>query len=416
MDGTNRRIIGLGGSIEIFGDNVMVKRAYICAHANFPRKDASANYIYSLAKCLQTIGYKVMIVSRGQNHKEDWCEAEQSYAYRGVCYDNIGERPKKFSESVLRYFYESRQTLNKLRKNSIAEGDCIFLYSINYFYIRDIYKYAKREGIILYTCITEYHQSFQYKQGRLNPVFWLERMGFRLGIPINKKVIVISQYLQNYFNKLNCKTFVLPPLVDVDEYKTEVNKRGETEFCNIIYSGNPSGKDDMNVMARAILRANKGNKGKIRFHITGCSEKTMKKICNLTSAEWDELKNYICIYPWMEYEELIKLYWSMDFLLLARHKNRVTLANFPSKVPELMTCGIIPIVSDVGDYTQLYIKDQQNGIVFQNCTIEDCTEAIERAVQLTEEKRRILSQNAQMMIKDKLDYHVWGEKIKEFLE
>lgn len=393
----------------------MMKKAYICAHANFPRNGAEANYIYSLAKCLQTIGYKVMIISRGHNRKEDWCEAEQSYVYREVHYDNVGERPPKFWGSFFGYFYESRKIINKLRKNSVSKVDCVILYSINFFYIRDIYKYAKRKGIMLYTCIVEYPQSFQYKGGKFNPVFWLERLGFRHGIPINRKVIVISQYLQSYFRKLNCKTFILPPLVDFDEYKAEVCKRGETEFCNIIYSGNPSGKDDMNVMAHAILRANKKNKGKIRFHITGCNVETLKRISNLTSAEWDDLKNYICVYPWMEYEELIKFYWSMDFLLLARHKNMVTLSNFPSKVPELMACGIIPIVSEVGDYTSLYIRDQYNGIVFQNCTIEECAEAIERAVQLTEEKKKVLSKNARMMVKDKLDYHVWGERIEDFL-
>ena len=172
----------------------------------------------------------------------------------------------------------------------------------------------------------------------------------------------------------------------------------------------------MKVMVHAIQKVNNENNEKIRFHITGCSENQIKISGDFTDEEWDDLKQSVCIHPWMDYEKLIKLYWDMDFFLLARHKNRVTLANFPSKVPELMTCGVIPIVSDVGDYTQLYVQDGQNGIVFQNCSLEECAAAIERAVKLTDDEKHVLSCNAQTMVRDKLDYHVWGEKIKGFLE
>lgn len=393
-----------------------MKKAYICTCANFPRKDAAANYIYSLAKCLQLIGYKAMIVSRGCNREEDWHDEEDKYVYRGICYETIGERPKSLMGTVRGYFYESRQVLRKLRSNTVTEGDCIFVYSDNYFYVRDIYKYAKKEKLDLFTCITEHYQPFQYMGGRWNPVFWMERLGFWFGTPINRKVIVISQYLQNYFNQKKCKTFILPPLVDVEEYRCAESNRSKTEFCNIIYSGNPSGKDDMKVMVHAIQKVNNENNEKIRFHITGCSENQIKISGDFTDEEWDDLKQSVCIHPWMDYEKLIKLYWDMDFFLLARHKNRVTLANFPSKVPELMTCGVIPIVSDVGDYTQLYVQDGQNGIVFQNCSLEECAAAIERAVKLTDDEKHVLSCNAQTMVRDKLDYHVWGEKIKGFLE
>lgn len=50
----------------------------------------------------------------------------------------------------------------------------------------------------------------------------------------------------------------------------------------------------------------------------------------------------------MKYGELIGLYQEMHFLLLARGVSQMTLANFPSKVPETMCFGIVPIVSEVG--------------------------------------------------------------------
>lgn len=396
----------------------MMKKAYICAHAKFPRNDASANYIYNLAKCLQTIDYNVTVISRGYNREEDWCGTKQCYMYHGICYDNIGECPQTRGEYVREYFCESKRVLEKLKKSSLAEEDCIFLYTINFFYIKDIYEFAKKKNIHIYTCITEHHQSFQYKWEKLNPVFWLDRAGFRFGIPISGKAIVISQYLHDYFERIHCKAFILPPLVDskeYNEYAIETRRQSAAECCNIIYSGNPSGKDDMNIMTHAIFSVNKKNCRKIIFHIAGCSEETVKKNTDFADDEWNDFRNNLCIHPWMKYEELIKLYWSMDFFMLARPENKVTLANFPSKVPELMACGVIPIVSDVGDYTKLYIRNGQNGIVFQGCTVEGCAEAIERAVGLTEKDRRVLSYNAREMVRNKFDYRMWGERIREFL-
>lgn len=41
----------------------------------------------------------------------------------------------------------------------------------------------------------------------------------------------------------------------------------------------------------------------------------------------------------------------MCFMLLARTTSFMTIANFSSKVPEVMSYGIVPIANKVGDYT-----------------------------------------------------------------
>ena len=74
-------------------------------------------------------------------------------------------------------------------------------------------------------------------------------------------------------------------------------------------------------------------------------------------------------------------------LILLRKKNKVTLSNFPSKVPEMMGYGIIPIVSKVGDYTDEYLTDGKDCIQVEKCSIEDGVAAIRKALQLSADER-----------------------------
>ena len=106
----------------------------------------------------------------------------------------------------------------------------------------------------------------------------------------------------------------------------------------------------------------------------------------------------------------------MDYLLLVRGRSRTTLANFPSKIPEAMTYGVVPICSKVGDYTKLYLKDRVNCIMIDGCSADKCCDVVSYATRLTKEKRMELSDNAKKCVKEKFDYHVWAEKIMHYFQ
>lgn len=77
----------------------------------------------------------------------------------------------------------------------------------------------------------------------------------------------------------------------------------------------------------------------------------------------------------------------MDYLFLAREKNIITESNFPSKVPEMLVYGVIPVCSDVGDYTKLYLENDVNAIIFEGAAPEECSQAYRRAINIDKEKR-----------------------------
>ena len=78
-----------------------------------------------------------------------------------------------------------------------------------------------------------------------------------------------------------------------------------------------------------------------------------------------------------------------------------------------MTYGIIPVVSEVGDYTRIYLKDNENSLVFKGSSVAVCIEAIVRATSLDNEEVRRLEKAARETAVNKFDYHNWLESLSK---
>ena len=128
------------------------------------------------------------------------------------------------------------------------------------------------------------------------------------------------------------------------------------------------------------------------------------------------LEKVLVFHGWMEYDELMELYQKSDYLLLARAKNIVTISNFPSKVPEIMRFGVIPIVSNVGDYTNKYLKSNENALIMQGCDAEICYEVVKQAIYMDEERLERMSASARISAEKLFDYRNWSDSISQTLE
>ena len=134
------------------------------------------------------------------------------------------------------------------------------------------------------------------------------------------------------------------------------------------------------------------------------------------NAEYQvRLGDTVCFHGWMEYDELIELYQSVDFLYMSRPDNLVTRANFPSKLPELMAYAVAPIGNRVGDYYE-YLTDGVDSVLFDKNTPEDCVTAIRRVIAMSKEERQSMCQNARNTVCEKFDYKKWANKLDGFME
>ena len=103
----------------------------------------------------------------------------------------------------------------------------------------------------------------------------------------------------------------------------------------------------------------------------------------------------------------------MDFLYVAKLENTVNIAGFPSKIPEMMASGVVPIINRIGDIID-YLSDGADSIIYENANTEDCRNALLRVAELTDEEISLMRRNARNTACSSFDYRVWGKKISYF--
>ena len=117
----------------------------------------------------------------------------------------------------------------------------------------------------------------------------------------------------------------------------------------------------------------------------------------------------------MEYSDLIALYKQMDYLVLARFDNELTWANFPSKIPENMCYGIVPICSKVGDYTTYYLKNMVDSIFCEVGSKKRLVDAIRMGIKMPDDKFVAMHENSRKTAIEKFGYRNWASRIEDFL-
>ncbi|MBO5452576.1 MAG: glycosyltransferase [Clostridia bacterium] len=384
----------------------MGKRIIFCAQVKFPRGDAGANRVLYMAKAMREHGFDVIVISPGTFDSDDVVGEMQEYC--GIKYTYYRKFSGKIGKIYNRLWSSVRDTVKILKKLNMTTDDCVVIYSSGYFYLKYLIKFLNKKKIDTYIDVVEHHQRDQYES-------FFTWINYKNAFDICHKtgrVIAISEHLKKYFEDKGCIAPVLPVFTDKNDYEAVVKTKMEKTV--FIYPGNAYVKDDMKAMISAFAALSDEEKHKVEFHITATNERIMKKILG---EDYDDLKNKVkdCVFvhSWLEYDELINLYKKAQFLLLVRPDNIVTRANFPSKVPELMITGIIPMITEVGDVVK-YLTDGKDSFVLKNPTsVEICKDALKKAMNLSDGEIRKMSINARKTAEEKFDCRNWAEKMGE---
>ena len=171
-------------------------------------------------------------------------------------------------------------------------------------------------------------------------------------------------------------------------------------------------EDDFEAMFSALGQLSDLEKKKITVHITGTSKEKIQGY--IDEQIWKEVEDTLVIHGYISYDELVEIYLNSDFLLLPRKINNITKANFPSKIPELMSFGIIPVCTDVGDYTKIYLNDT-NAIIMSETGVDACLQGIRKAIKMSARERAEMRNNARKLAEDEFDFRHWSKKIDAFL-
>lgn len=349
-----------------------MKRVFLCAERFFPRGDAGANRVLYIAKALQNQGWKVIVLSIGKNHEEHYTGT--GYFYEEIQYENITCMMSGAVQKVERLLFNGIKTVALLKKYSLTNTDRVYIYSSTAQYTSAVLQFAKKRGAAVVVDVVEWHQPFQFKYGKFDPRYRSFMKCFNKLFIEAGNAIAISDLLKSHFTEKGCNVLKLPIFIEPREsfsYKPEEGK------LNLIYPGNPYRKDSLEMMLEALNMLNSEEKRRICLHLTGVTRQLLEQ--SVPGKEYLLDLNCVRIHGWMEYQELMKLYHSIDFALIGRPDNIVTRANFPSKVPELMNRGIPVIINSVGDIVE-YLKPDKDAIFIEETTSEACFTALRKCL------------------------------------
>ena len=374
-----------------------IKRIFIVEANNFPRGSANANYIQYLGLALNTDKCKVIVGGTEKN-----ITTYKNGFVREIEYYNIPWKKKYISS--FNYFL-----LNQLNKKyTFSQNDYFILYSIDYLTIKWLLKKVDISHIC--ACQVEDFQPFQFKFGKFNPKIQYLKLSKKFIRNKKIKLLPISSFIAEQYP--DNPVLILPIMADSTE-SVFIKKEIDMKKINFVYPGlkKTNDEDDMELILKSLSKLNDDKLKRIKLHITGIKKEEFLTRYKVESR----VEKILEIHGWMAYEELVSLYKNMDYLLLIRKENNVTKANFPSKIPELMAFGVIPVCTVVGDYTKYYLTDNKDIIFVNKESVQDCCNAINRAIDLDENVYAGMRLNARRLIEEKFDYKIWKEKINKFI-
>lgn len=309
-----------------------------------PDRNPAAHRVLNNAKILKELGYKVV-----------FCGIDKEIT-------SISENPQfveGFESYPIAYPKSTKQWIKQMidishYKAIISKYDIklIIGYNLHAIPLAKLLKIAKSKGLKVVADCTEWYEN----KFSLNPIKLIKCVDTFFTMRVLQKkcdgMIAISSFLADYYKKHIKNTIVLPPLVDLEDEKY-INNKNENETPILVYSGSPSASKE--ALGDVVKALNKLDDLAFKLKVVGVTREGFKRIYNV---EPDDEK--IEFLGRVSHKEALNVVKSSDYSLIIRPISRVTMAGFPTKFAEAISCGTAVIANDISDLAN-YLKNGRNG-------------------------------------------------------
>lgn len=385
---------------------------------DFPFGNAPGKRVYGNGKLLRAIGYETIFVGMTRSTEDiaNLQETEQEYdGFKYYCFSYPkGSADWIHYKKVLKEFIEWASGI----KDSIYAVICYGSPRLSCF-ITGVCRWAKRNNILVISDCVDWLES---RTGNL--IFDLAKTADTLyqKVIANRRVdgvICISSYLDKYYSRAGKKTLILPPLSTVCGANSD--EAGPDEKLKMVYAGSPfktgtviqnpaALKDRVDVMIE-LLRCLKQENVDFCFYYYGLDEENYLSAFPDQTENISYLKDSLCFCGMQKNEEVMDKIKEADFTMLIRDVKKSTMAGFPTKVSESISCGTPVITTKTSDIDR-YLTEDENVIFVDSNDLQESAKKIRRLIQ---EKQYIKMKNN--CVGNTIFYfQPYSEKMKRFLE
>lgn len=367
----------------------------------FPDLNAAANRVLGIGSILAELGYEAVFAGSNETCREvDLCE-DGLYRYKGFVYFARGKFSKKEFYLEWDYFFSAVESIG------LPKIKYIIAYNFSALPSWMLYKWCQRNDITLIVDCTEW-----YKLNSNMPVWSLDsELRMRVVNPLAKNIIAISSYLENFYKNKGCTTVIIPALTSEPAMPPKMaNANKDTVFC---YCGDPGKKDLLPDIIRAFQRLYESRQD-FKLEVVGLNKSQYIRRYNIDSDLSDVLDKFTNFHGFIPQQDAKRIVAKADFSVLLRHKERLSMAGFPTKFVDSMACGT-PMIANITGDLGLYLQDGGNGFVVVDDSIDAFAIAAEKACNSTLNDRLSMIQRAIECANTRLCFKSYVDVMRTFL-
>lgn len=344
-----------------------------------PDRNAAAHRVLGNGKIFRELGYNVVFIGidKSLNYDSDILSTNnnvQGFDCWSVPYPNTQIEWLKYLTSI---------NFINMMNEKYSDIKVVVAYNYPALALRNLKKYCVKNHIKIIADCTEW-----YSTKGSNIVFKVIKgldSFFRMRV-IQKQLdglIVISKYLETYYQK--CKNVIrIPPLVDINEEKWDPNigkiNKGNVadKRLRLVYSGSPGiNKDKINYIIDALYILKESVD--YQMDIVGVSRAQFIKDYPNYKEKINALEKRVNFVGRVSHEESLRKLKNADYSIFIREKSRLTMAGFPTKFVESITCSTPVITSNSSDINE-YFLDNSYGFLINDGSAEKIVGALNRII------------------------------------
>ena len=374
----------------------------------FNDNEAAEGRVLNNDKLLRDLGHEVIFVCWGGRYLENEKKSEDFYKEGFKYYisnDFTDGADIGFVQRLINFALYGRKTFKFIKT---FQPDIVIGYNPTAYFTSRMLSIEKEGKIRFISDITEWFDANEFPGGKMLPFSWINNFNMTFLQKKVKSKIVISEYLDRYYNESN--NLLLPPLIDVNDNKWKnrenntINKIKNSKLI-FIFAGYHGIKDLLYNILIAVIKAYDDGVD-LKIKILGAKNSEIENLIGKNNL--DKYQSIILTLGKVKNVEIPLHYINSDFTFIIRKPIRKNMAGFPTKFAEAMISGCPVIANDTSDLRK-FLKDSENGCFVDDFTIESITKTIKKIESFSENQMRLMKMNAR---KTGLDYFHYENYLK----
>lgn len=374
----------------------------------FPYGAAYASRVMHFAKMLHHMGHTVHIITDYTLDEEakDGKVIDMEFCTYQALFRDFG--------------IKSRMQINKKRYECVKKyldttgADYIITSSFPFDYKK--MKNLMQDRKIPYALeLCEWYDPSIYKFGKADIRYWINQKTLGKKYVKENKIIAISRYLQNYYEKCGVSCIRIPTILDLEElgYREDTSN----EKIKIMYAGNPGkSKELLKQIFEAIADLKQEDEHlceKLCFDIYGVNEEQVVYNIENDRTLLESVRDCIQIQGKVKQEIMNSVYQEHDYSIFMRPHRRSSEAGFPTKLAESLAAGTPVLVNQTGDIS-CYIENGENGYLVENDR-EEIKKLFRELISMEKSRYTKMRKNARKTAECSFDYRVYEKEMDKFI-